>query len=851
MKKLLAILMLVFPLLVSAQLANYKASFSFGGGATQYFGDLSHRFVNLKLSSYSANAALQFKPTKGIGIELEYKYVSLLGDDRASYFILDNAKPNPNFNRSLNFKSSIHETNLKFYFYLNNGKIMSKYAVVSPYFFVGIGAGLFNSKSDLLSANGSYYYYWNDGTIRDLAESDPLSAAAEIITKDKNYETDLSSLQTETKYSKFKWQVPFGFGLNFKLSKSIYLSLQTEWVYNSTDYIDDVGNKSELSSYPNSFSEYAADPANVITGTRGNNNNWKDSYLNTTMKFNFYFGNKDRNNAKNISSQIIIPVKDFNLINKIDTIKANINTPAIVKDTVVLIYKIIDERTNNKDTVFIYNAIKNIKADTIFQRDTVLKTKIIDSISIQNNIKDTLSKSIFKTPIIIDSLSLSSQKDTVKIVEKIKIITDTIYNKIDTIKKTENLKSSSQIKTNTVSSVLKKTKLDSIITANDLKIKKNINDAKIIAAANDKITEKVAVTNDTIYKYAQIDNSTNQQLIELNNYKIENENLRQILERQKVYNDSLKTIYLNTNLYTQNTNENLPSPALVVNPNIDKENQAAATNSLAEDSQKNIQQDFQQNNPSKTQISNPQPSQEVLALQKELERLKLQNQNKTNTVEQPVINQSNKEIESLKLEIQKLKENNKQSDKTGILPTIDYKTDQSILLKNKIEQLENQKNNVDTIVITKNNINAEELTSLKSDLDAYKKELEQIKIKQKLTSGYKVDTVPMDSLLIQVFFEINQINLNEKYESELYKIYQTLLLKPEYKLMVTGFADHDGDNIQNLRLSGERAQSVKNYFVVNKKINYNRILMNYVGSNQTKISDNKDYNRRVDVYLFK
>lgn len=992
MRKILATIFLLVPILLFAQLSNYNASFSFGGGVTQYFGDLSHRFVNLKLSSYSVNAGFQYKPTKGIGIELEYKYLNLIGDDRADYFILNKGKSNPNFNRSLNFKSSIHETNLKFYFYLNNGKILSKYAVVSPYFFVGIGGGIFNSRSNLLDASGNQYNYWSDGTIRDLAETDPLSASAQIIEKDKSYETNLRSLETETKYSNFKWQVPFGLGLNFKLTKNIYLSLQTEWVYNFTDYIDDVGNKTKKSSYPSTFIAYAADPANVITSTRGNNNKWKDSYLNTSMKFNFYFGNKERKIAKNLSSYIVVPPRGFSIKVPIDTIVKKIDTvEPRVKDTVIIIYKLI-EYANDKsnkiidslpklpknnivriDTILKYDTIfenkkkdtlklkiTNLKSDSIIvkkrdslmvvKKDTIKKViikKINDSIvfkkasiieqdktesilltnsdiedvidysdsieivdvdSIINNIKifnDTLpkyNKNILlkpkqKTTVVKDSIKINkveTPSKTVKVDTTVKVV---IYkdslpintlqqNKVDTVKvNITNAKKPISITSQTTAIV--KTKKDTIVVVktnnskdsivlNNHVLLKNIYNSmsnnnelydsinqklsKIISKnENTRLTQKVATKNDTVYKYITVENLSKEQIKEVDAFKAENDKLKISLANQKKYNDSITIA--NQNLEQLNENaalENLVDKKINEKLNTASAAPAPATNLLPANLQEIISQEIIRNKNAQEPLNynnNSQSSQEIELLKREIDILKLEMQNTNSNVAEPVkININEDELTALKLEIETLKQNSITKD-TVVLTSIDtVKNKEIVLLKNEIEKLKKQNKVKDTVVIapkiyTKN----EEINNLKNDLVGFKNEIQQLKEKaiEKQIAVTKTVETPKDSLLLQVFFATSKTEFDDAYIADLEKIYFTLLFQTDVKLLLTGFADRDGDKNTNMKLSAERAQSVKNYFVVTKKINYNRILMNYVGSNQTKITDNKDYNRRVDVYLLK
>ncbi|MEZ5022471.1 MAG: DUF6089 family protein [Chitinophagales bacterium] len=278
---------------VQAQKKELKWSVGGGVGMLNYYGDLSHRFINAKESRLGYNAFLERSINTSLSIRIAYLNGSLEGSDRGEQLIFrNNPVNNPTYFRSLNFKTDFHDLNLYLVYNFDNGKIQSKQAKVSPYFFVGFGVGKFSPSADLFNADGQRYYYWSDKTIRDIDENDPLSAAAQIIELDGVYETNLADLDLETNYSLFKFQVPVGLGLKFKFNEIVRFQLETQFIYTFTDYLDDVsdGNLSEPSD---PIKSYAYNPSGLYPDQRGNlNNKLHDGYLYTSGSLVFSFGRK-------------------------------------------------------------------------------------------------------------------------------------------------------------------------------------------------------------------------------------------------------------------------------------------------------------------------------------------------------------------------------------------------------------------------------------------------------------------------------------------------------------------------------------------------------------------------------
>jgi len=100
----------------------------------------------------------------------------------------------------------------------------------------------FDSKTDLYDANGVQYHYWSDGSIRNLAEDDPLAENAVMIQRDYNFETDLRKLNLDSlgRYSQSAFSIPLSAEVNLRVSPRFNFRLGTTYYFNFTDLIDNV-----------------------------------------------------------------------------------------------------------------------------------------------------------------------------------------------------------------------------------------------------------------------------------------------------------------------------------------------------------------------------------------------------------------------------------------------------------------------------------------------------------------------------------------------------------------------------------------------------------------------------------
>lgn len=301
MKKLRNILILSISCFVinnnkaKAQNSGIDWKIGLGTGYTNYYGDLSpyqikkwkdwknlYQFFYYNPnyhSSLSYHINIEKRLTPGIGLKLQSNYGEISMSDR---YIKPNGEFDravKNWDRSLNFKSTIYDVGLAFVFHSDNGKILSRKAFLAPYIQAGAGLTYFKNYGDLYDNNGMPYDYDNPN-----------------VETNGIFETNLRDLQTETneKYNNLIPYIDLALGLKFRLGNHVSLFLETDIKYAFSDYLDDVSGLYKT-SYNSPEQAYAANPSMkpIPTGkNRGNNDGINDFYIFNKIGFNIHLGKK-------------------------------------------------------------------------------------------------------------------------------------------------------------------------------------------------------------------------------------------------------------------------------------------------------------------------------------------------------------------------------------------------------------------------------------------------------------------------------------------------------------------------------------------------------------------------------
>jgi len=237
---------------------KYIPSIGVHGGVLSYLGDIE--------GTKGATIFTYWKPA--YGFYLEKKIGNIFGISVNGMFgkISKSQLDNDVF---LNFETSISNFDLNLLLDFDNGKIINKESIFSPYFSVGIGYLMFDPKGDF-SSNGNPYNHWSDGTLRDIDESTPGSdSLSTVVARDYDYETSLED--TLNNYSKTSITVPIRLGLKFELSKHIDFRISGAYIITMTDYLDNVADGGNDNMFYTSFGlQY-----NFVSSTK-KNDKYKD-----------------------------------------------------------------------------------------------------------------------------------------------------------------------------------------------------------------------------------------------------------------------------------------------------------------------------------------------------------------------------------------------------------------------------------------------------------------------------------------------------------------------------------------------------------------------------------------------
>lgn len=145
---------------------------------------------------------------------------------------------------NVNYRSVVFSQDVSFYYEASHLFKSNKrgYKAVQPYLGFGLGIVSFRSKGDLKDENGNIYHHWSDGSIRDIAESDPNAEAAVLLMRDRTFESDLrdANLDGLGRYDQLAFRMPMEVGLRYQITKNVGVNVKVRYHMNFTDLIDNI-----------------------------------------------------------------------------------------------------------------------------------------------------------------------------------------------------------------------------------------------------------------------------------------------------------------------------------------------------------------------------------------------------------------------------------------------------------------------------------------------------------------------------------------------------------------------------------------------------------------------------------
>ena len=255
-RPLLLTLLLVLPMVAILQDANgqtpeelyyeddsgrdalFRPRVGLGTGIFTFFGDVNddnrlHPFTSSLGYEFVASANL----SRYFNLNLKAFYGNIKINERGKE--IDGIEEK----RNLNFKSEMFVGGVDVSYNFNH--LYNKPGIIQPFVSAGVAFFNFDTKGDLKDSRGVSYHYWDDGSIMDIAQNDPLSEQAISLDRDYQYETDLrkADLDSLGKYNTFSFAIPVSLGIDFRLSRRVGAKFSSTFYYTFTDNIDNVSSE--------------------------------------------------------------------------------------------------------------------------------------------------------------------------------------------------------------------------------------------------------------------------------------------------------------------------------------------------------------------------------------------------------------------------------------------------------------------------------------------------------------------------------------------------------------------------------------------------------------------------------
>lgn len=213
-----------------------------GAGVFTYFGDVNdNNYKHIFTSTYGVELLASANLSRYFDLNLTAIYGNITVNERST-------------ERNLNFKSEMFIGGAGVSYNFNH--LYKRPGIVQPFVGFGVAFVNFDSKTDKYDANGNLYHFWSNGSIRSLAENDPLAdeESTPVLQRDYVYETDLrdENLDGLGKYDQFTFSLPVTAGIDLKMGRRLSAKLSAAFYYTFTDLIDDISDKGEGSRQGNS-----------------------------------------------------------------------------------------------------------------------------------------------------------------------------------------------------------------------------------------------------------------------------------------------------------------------------------------------------------------------------------------------------------------------------------------------------------------------------------------------------------------------------------------------------------------------------------------------------------------------
>lgn len=310
MKNVYALVLILFVCSFEGRAQRF-ADIAVSGGLSNYVGDLGNE-KNFPVSSANFGSSVTVRnflnnPRRSGGYQKAFDLQVRMSWHRLQYDETNSIGGKQgtelrNYLRGINFRNDLFgtEIGLTYNFLLNKRAPLTK-PKFSGFVMAGVGVFYGQPKADLFRGGidmANRYYFWDDGTIRDRPDND--KHIGEEIKKDGIYETKLQNWKTEGQgysreihsqkpYDNCNIGIPMGIGIRYMYNKLLTLSMEFNYYYFFSDYLDDVSDRYAtyeelLAAFPDineyNIAKYISDPTGrgtngyigPVTSPRGNAN---------------------------------------------------------------------------------------------------------------------------------------------------------------------------------------------------------------------------------------------------------------------------------------------------------------------------------------------------------------------------------------------------------------------------------------------------------------------------------------------------------------------------------------------------------------------------------------------------
>lgn len=236
----------------------YKPVISIGAGVFSFFGDVKNPGTNI----LSGRNGFKLNVSTLIGKKNYYKlnFFGIIGGVSGHDFDISHRMQQMgdlplDINNEIIYPNSAFSTDIIQFggnFEYGFGHLLKNAKTFRPFVSIGISSVIYSPKGDLTYSRTlgpttvpDYYYFWSDGTIRNFDEGGINAWNADIISFDRDYETDLSKADQFDRgsYSQNSFAIPVEVGFDFFLSNRVSLRIATTVNYTFSDVLDNYDKK--------------------------------------------------------------------------------------------------------------------------------------------------------------------------------------------------------------------------------------------------------------------------------------------------------------------------------------------------------------------------------------------------------------------------------------------------------------------------------------------------------------------------------------------------------------------------------------------------------------------------------